>query len=376
MAVSPADLRFLDACIELAGRGLYSTSPNPRVGALLVRDGEVLGRGWHVRAGEGHAEVQALADARAKGHDPAGATCYVSLEPCSHQGRTPPCAEALVQAGIARVVGALDDPNPQVRGRGYQRLRDAGIQVDSCQVPAARQMNEGYVRRMETGRPWVRLKVAMSLDGRTAMASGESQWITGPEARADVQHWRARSCAVITGIGTVLADNPQLTVRAAKFAVDGWLRQPLRVVLDSRLQTPPTARLFAAEGPVLILGAAASASSRQDALARHAEVQLVDGPRPELADLLDELGRRDCNEVLFECGPRLAGSLLASGLWDELLLYVAPKLLGSEARPLAELPFARLDEALVAFPVDSVPVGADMRLRFLARSGASGGQTS
>ncbi len=375
MAVSGSDLRFLDACVELAARGLYSTSPNPRVGALIVRDGDVLGRGWHVRAGADHAEIRALADARANGHDPAGATCYVSLEPCAHQGRTPPCAEALVQAGVGRVVGALDDPNPKVAGNGYRRLREAGIAVEACSVPAAHALNEGFVRRMQTGRPWVRLKVAMSLDGRTAMASGESQWITGAEARADVQSWRARSCALITGVGTVLADNPLLNVRDTAFAVDGVLRQPLRVVLDSRLQTPPTARLFDAPGPVLLASAASAGASRQAALARKAEVLAFDGPQPTLAALLDELGRRECNEVLFECGPRLAGSLLASGLWDELLLYVAPKLLGSDARPLAELPLARLDEALAAYPIDSVPVGADMRLRFRARSDASGPQT-
>ena len=212
-----ADRLFLRAAVSLAERGLYTCAPNPRVGCLIVRDGRTLGRGWHVRTGEAHAEVHALADA---GPDVAGATAYVSLEPCSFHGRTPPCTDALVEAGIRRVVAAMTDPHPRIAGAGFERLRGAGIAVDVIDLPEARELNLGWVTRLATGRPWVRIKTAVSLDGRTAMASGESQWITGPAARADVQHWRARSCAVITGAGTVRIDNPRLTVRDERFAVD------------------------------------------------------------------------------------------------------------------------------------------------------------
>ncbi len=364
--LSAADLRFLDACVELAAQGLYSTTPNPRVGALLVRAGRVIGRGWHQRAGEPHAEVLALRDAASQGESAQGATCYVSLEPCAHQGRTPPCADALIQAGVARVVGALDDPNPLVAGQGYARLAAAGIEVATTNLHSAQQLNIGFVTRMQQGRPWVRIKLAASLDGRTAMASGESKWLTSSAARADVQHWRARSCALLTGVGTVLADNPQLTVRDPAYALAGVLRQPLRIVLDSRLQTPPTAQLFSAAGPVLLVTTAAAAP-RAHQFQNKAELLQLPGRQPDPAALLQVLAARDINELLVEAGPRLVGSLLAAGLWDELLLYMAPKLLGSTARPLAQLPLAQLQEALALEFQDIKPVGDELRLQLVRK---------
>jgi diaminohydroxyphosphoribosylaminopyrimidine deaminase/5-amino-6-(5-phosphoribosylamino)uracil reductase len=358
-----SDLLFLRAAVELAEQGLYSCTPNPRVGCLIVRDGAVLGRGAHLWAGDGHAEVNALADA---GGDVAGATVYVSLEPCAHTGRTPPCADALVAANVRRVVAAMRDPDPRVSGRGFQRLRGAGIRCELRELPEAAELNAGFSLRIRQGRPFVRLKVAQSLDGRTAMASGESRWITGPAARADVQYWRARSCALITGSGTVLTDDPKLTVRDPRFAVGGRLRQPLRVVADTGLRVPADAALFREEGPVLFAHGA------------HAEPRLPDvehlacgEERVDLAELLAALGRRGCNEVLVEAGPRLAGAFLAAGLWDELLVYVAPKLLGSEARAMASLPLLTMDQAVHATIRDCVAVGDDLRLRLIPRQAAS-----
>jgi len=354
-----SDLLFLRAAIELAKEGIFSCAPNPRVGCLIVRDGKVLGRGAHLRTGEAHAEVNALRDA---GGDAAGATVYVSLEPCAHTGRTPPCVDALIAANVRRVVAAMRDPDPRVSGQGFQRLKAAGIRYDLRPLPEAEQLNAGYIKRIRAGRPLVRLKIAQSLDGRTAMASGESRWITGPGARADVQYWRARSCAVITGSGTVLTDDPQLTVRDARYAMNGMIRQPLRVVADTGLRVPADAALLAAEGPVLFAHGA------------HAERQLPEvehlvcgEEQVDLALLLGALAERGCNEVLVEAGPRLVGAFLAKGLWDELLVYIAPKLLGSDARPMALLPLAALDQAVEATIRDSIAVGDDLRVRLIPR---------
>lgn len=377
--LTESDRLFLAAAIELAQRGMNSVTPNPAVGCLLVRDGVVLGRGWHMRAGEGHAEVNALADARASARtrgapDAAdqvarGATAYVSLEPCAFEGRTPACSRALINAGVARVVAAMTDPHPKVAGAGFAELRAAGISVDVVELPAAQELIAGFVSRITRQRPFVRLKVAASLDGRTAMASGESQWITGPDARADVQRWRARSCAVITGSGTVLADDPRLTVRDTALAVEGRIRQPLRVVCDGRGQIKADRALT---------GSATDTGSVVDAptlLARTVPVSPVgsaeviqlpagkDGAGVSLPALLKLLAERQCNEVLVEAGPRLIGAFLASGLWDELLVYQAPRLLGSDARALATLPFTRMAEAIGATIADCTQIGADLRLR-------------
>jgi diaminohydroxyphosphoribosylaminopyrimidine deaminase/5-amino-6-(5-phosphoribosylamino)uracil reductase len=329
---SAADHGFMARALQLAERGLYSTSPNPRVGCVLVRDGAVVGEGWHVRAGEAHAEVHAL---QAAGAAARGATAYVTLEPCNHHGRTPPCVDALLAAGVVRVVAAMEDPNPLVAGQGLARLRAAGVATGHGLLEdAARELNIGFVARMTRGRPWLRLKAAASLDGRTALANGESQWITGPEARRDGHRWRARACAILTGVGTVRDDDPQLTVRDVETT-----RQPLRVVVDSRLEMPPTACLLDG-GPVLVIGAVAD-PARADALAaRGAEVLLLpnaDG-KVDLAAALAELARRGINEVHAEAGARLNGSLLREGVVDELLLYLAPSLIGDAARGLFDLP--------------------------------------
>ncbi len=356
-----SDRLFLRAAVELAEAGLFSCTPNPRVGCLLVRDGRILGRGAHLRAGEGHAEVNALADA---GGDASGATAYVSLEPCAHTGRTPPCSEALIAANVRRVVAAMGDPNPQVAGRGFAQLEAAGISTERLDLAQAADLNAGFVSRITRGRPLVRLKIAQSLDGRTAMASGESRWITGAAARADVQYWRARSCAVISGSGTVLADDPELTVRDPRYALEGRIRQPLRVIADTHLRIEPEAALFAAAGPVLLVhGAGATV---RVAAAEHLECGAAGAV--DLGGLLDALGARGCNEVLVEAGPRLIGAFLAAGLWDELLVYVAPKLLGSEARAMAALALFDLDQAVEATIRDCVELGGDLRLRLVPTS--------
>ena len=354
-----SDLLFLEAAVELAQRGLCSTTPNPRVGCLLVRDGRVIGRGWHRRAGGPHAEAAALANAAELGLSQSveGATCYVSMEPCTHFGRTPPCADALIAARIGRVVIASIDPNPGQTG-GVDRLRNAGIRVDVVERGAARELNPGFFKRFIAQRPWVRVKIAASLDGRTAMASGESRWITGEAARADVQSWRARSCAVVTGVGTVLADDPQLNVRAPEFAVDGYLRQPLRVIVDSQLRAPRTARVFQLPGEALVattVGASAPA----------ADHFVTAGPRVDIDALLAELAGRGANEVLIEAGATLTGEVLRLGLWDEAIVYLAPKLLGSDARPLAELSVGRLNDAITGTVADVRMIEGDVRIRIL-----------
>ncbi len=357
--LSDADRRFLDATISLAGRGLFTTTPNPRVGCLLVRDGRIIGRGWHQFAGGDHAEAAALADARQRGENTTGATCYVSLEPCSHTGRTGPCSDALIAAGVTRVVAALDDPTPAVAGQGFARLRSAGVRVDRTTVMAAHDINRGYLRRVGGGRPWVRLKLAASIDGRTALASGASKWITGEAARSDVQYWRARSCAVVTGAGTVLADDARLTVREAHFAFAGSIRQPLRVVLDGSGRIGPDATLFDEPGSVLIFTGSKALEHRHRA---GVDVEALAGDRPDMAEVLKRLASRGCNEVLVECGATLAGEVLRRGLWDELILYQAPRFFGAGGRPLADLDIGRMEDVLAADITDVRMVGADLRV--------------
>lgn len=354
---SADDHRFMSRALGLAERGLLTTTPNPRVGCVLVKAGEIIGEGWHVRAGGPHAEVHAL---QAAGTAAVGATAYVTLEPCNHHGRTPPCCEALHAAGVRRVVAAMEDPNPLVAGQGLAWLRDAGIAADSGLLASeARELNIGFVSRMTRGRPWLRLKVAASLDGGTALANGESQWITGPEARLDGQRWRARACAILTGIGTVRDDNPRLNVRDVETS-----RQPLRVIVDSRLELSPDARILEG-GRVLVVAAVDDSLLAAPLLAAGAEVIVLPGAngKVDLAALLRELAKRGINEVHAEAGFRLNGSLLEEGLVDELLLYLAPCLLGDAARGLFRLPaLGSLAEKRQLHWRDLRQVGGDIRL--------------
>jgi diaminohydroxyphosphoribosylaminopyrimidine deaminase/5-amino-6-(5-phosphoribosylamino)uracil reductase len=366
------DRRAMARALELAARGLETAHPNPRVGCVLAQGEAIVGEGWHQRAGEPHAEVNAL---RAAGPAAAGATAYVTLEPCSHHGRTPPCVEALIAARVARVIFAMEDPDPRVSGRGAQALRRAGMGVEWGLMSAeAAELNPGFLQRMRRGRPWVRVKLAMSLDGRTALANGASQWITGPDSRTDVQRWRARSSAILTGIGTVLADDPRLDVRLPEPPSAGPRPRPLRVVLDSSLKTPPTARLLATEGAVLIMAAANHGDDAAGREARRAELlkrgaaieelPASGSSRPSLGEVLDRLGRREINELWVEAGARLAGALLSQALVDELIVYLAPKLLGPQARPLVELDeIANLPDAPRFAVMDTVRMGEDVRLR-------------
>jgi len=343
--------------LELAGRGLYTATPNPRVGCVIVRNGAVAGEGWHERAGAPHAEVNALAVAGAKAR---GATAYVTLEPCVHQGRTGPCTDALVKAGVARVIAAMQDPNPLVSGKGLETLGQAGIETAvGLMEPEARELNIGFVSRMTRGRPWVRMKVAASLDGRTALTNGLSQWITGEAARRDGHHWRARACAVLTGVGTVREDDPRLTVREA-----ATTRQPLRVVVDSRLETPAGAKIL--EGGGVLVAAAREDAGKIAALrARGAEVVVMPNRegKVELGGLFRELARRGMNEVHVEAGFRLNGSLVREGMVDELLVYFAPCLIGDKALGMFELPeLADLAGRRELRIGDVRMVGADIRV--------------
>ena len=367
------DRTAMQRALALAARGMETTDPNPRVGCVIARGERIVGEGWHERAGEGHAEVAAL---RAAGNHATGATVYVTLEPCSHQGRTAPCAMALTAARVARVVYAIEDPNPQVSGRGAAALRAAGITVEAGLLEAeARELNAGFLKRMQRGRPFVRVKLAMSLDGRTALANGQSKWITGDAARQDVHGWRARSSAIMTGVGTVLADDPRLDVRLPVETSAVQRRQPLRVVLDSRLRTPPAAQMFGTGAEVLILtGLAALDETRAAALsargARLESLPTVDG-RVELNAVLDRLGELEVNELLVEAGATLSGALLRQGLTDELVIYVAPRLLGQAARALVELPELTVLEGAPEFTfVEATPVGADLRLRLRPKPAA------
>jgi len=353
---TPTDHRLMAQALRLAERGLFTTQPNPRVGCVIAHGDEVVGEGFHPRAGEPHAEVFAL---RAAGERARGATAYVTLEPCAHHGRTPPCADALVAAGVARVVVAAEDPFPQVAGRGIGKLRAAGIAVEIGLLrEASRELNIGFFSRIERGRPWVRIKLAMSLDGRTALANGESKWITGEAARADVQRWRARSSAILAGSGTVLADDPRLTAR-----IDEPFAPPLRVVLDRHLRTPAGSHVLDASAPTLLLHAADAAVPAHLQHTERAVVATADGGL-DLAAALALLAARGCNEVHVEAGPTLCGALLAAGLADELLLYIAPLLLGDAARPLLHLPTLQdMGARWNLRMLDQRMLGQDLRLR-------------
>ena len=375
-----ADHRHMARALSLAARGLYTTAPNPRVGCVLVRDARIVGEGFHRRAGEPHAEVVALADAGERAN---GATAYVTLEPCRHSGRTPPCTGALLGAGVARVIAAMADPNPAVKGRGLAELSAAGV-ATQCGLLAeqAAALNAGFIARMRGARPFVRLKLASSLDGRTAMASGESQWITGPQARRDVQHWRAQSGAIVTGIGTLLADDPSLNVRAEGLDAQHRalrdldvgssaeptphrIRQPLRVIVDSQLRTPSTSKTLRLNGKVIIAGVREPGPQHSDLQAR-AEVLVLpaEARRPSLAALLELLAQREINDVLVESGPELAGAFVRQALVDELLIYMAPTLLGSQARELMHLPgMTRMSQQVRFELIERRSVGNDIRIR-------------
>ena len=377
----PETERWMQDALELAARALGRTEPNPRVGCVIVSAaGErLLGAGYTQPAGQAHAEIMALRDAAARGHDVKGATAYVTLEPCAHHGRTGPCCEALAAAGIARVVASLQDPNPLVAGQGFARLRAAGVAVEvGPGAEASRELNLGFFSRMSRGTPWVRMKIAASLDGQTALSNGESQWITAEAARADGHAWRARAGAVLTGIGTVLEDDPRLDVRLAPVG-----KQPPLVVVDSRLQTPPGAALFAVEGrPVWIYAAEQHPPEQQALEARGATVIHLPGPggKVDLAALMKHLGGRGVNELHVEAGYKLNGSLLREGLVDEFLVYLAPRLLGPGQGMVNIGPLAALSEA-VALEFHAVErVGADLRIlarvpgrdRFEASAGDAG----
>jgi len=348
---------YMTAALALAARGLYTTTPNPRVGCVLVNNGVVVGEGWHVRAGEPHAEVVAL---KAAGERARGATAYVTLEPCHHHGRTPPCDEALIAAGVKRVVAAMQDPDPRTAGAGLARLRAAGIETQ-CGLRAAEaaELNIGFTSRVTRGRPWVRMKIAASLDGRTALANGQSQWITGAAARRDGHAWRARACAVLTGIGTVKDDDPQLNVREVETT-----RQPRRVIVDSRLETPPAAKILAGGG-TLIFCARDDAAKSKALRERGAEIVVLPNAsgKVELPALLQELGRRGINELHVEAGHKLNGSLIREGCVDELLLYLAPCLLGDAAQGMAALgELSSLDARRKLMIKETRMVDGDLRL--------------
>ncbi|NND67987.1 MAG: bifunctional diaminohydroxyphosphoribosylaminopyrimidine deaminase/5-amino-6-(5-phosphoribosylamino)uracil reductase RibD [Halioglobus sp.] len=359
--------------LQLARRGQYSAMPNPHVGCVLVRDGAIIGEGFTQPAGGNHAEVEALVAAGSA----QGATAYVTLEPCSHQGKTGPCADALVAAGVRRVVVALGDPNPEVGGAGLARLRENAIEVETGVLEAeARAVNPGFLARMRRGRGRVRAKLAMSLDGRTAMASGESQWITGAAARADVQRLRAMSCAVVTGVGTVLADDCALTVREHELGLPpeqaalAAASQPLRVVLDSELRTPAGSQILDGTAPTLVCHK--PGATPPEHMARVDTMPLAGGADGlDLAGLMEALAARQSNEILVESGPRLAGALLVAGLLDELVVYMAPALLGSTARPLLELPLERMADKVSLDIKDLRQVGDDWRITAVPQSAAA-----
>lgn len=361
------DQVYMARALKLARLGMYSTSPNPRVGCILVKDDEIIGEGWHQKAGEGHAEVHAL---RAAGDKAEGATAYVTLEPCSHFGRTPPCAQGLINAKVARVVGAMTDPNPQVAGRGYSMLREAGIDVvESCLQDEAEAINIGFIQRMRSGLPYVRAKLAHSLDGRTAMANGESQWITGAQARRDVQRLRARSCAIVTGVDSVLIDDPSMTVRPAESGIQQearlW-RQPLRVVIDGENRLTAKANLLKQPGDILIATRSEPAikpsrPAGSGALNYWVSPPTVNG-KVDLNALVRYLGEQGNNEILLESGARLTGAFATQNLIDELVLYCAPTLLGSSARPLLSLDFSEMKQQIRWHWEDVRMVGNDLRL--------------
>ena len=367
MSITQNDQFFMSHALRLAKKGLWSTDPNPRVGCVLVKDGEIIGEGWHQQAGQAHAEVIALKQA---GKNAQGSTCYVTLEPCSHHGKTPPCAAALVKAKVSRVVMATYDPNPQVRGEGAARLRTAGIQVDVGVLSTeAESLNPGFFKRMNHNRPFVRCKMAMSLDGRTAMKSGESQWITGAEARQDVQSLRARSSAIMTGVGTILFDDPSMTVRPDELLGNAFIpnpvRQPLRIIIDKHLSLPLDAKILSLEGDCLVF--TASDNKKLQAQLNQKGIEVVYLPNStggiDLSAMCRYLAEQEINEIHLECGATLAGSMLKAGLIDELVVYMAPMLMGNQARGLFNLP--ELDKMSNSYSLeiqDIRAIGKDWRI--------------
>ena len=357
------DVQMMTRAVQLARRGIYLSRPNPSIGCVLARDGNIIGEGFTQAYGGNHAEVEALNNTIKKGENTQGATAYVTLEPCSHQGKTGPCADALIAAGISSCFIAMRDPNPEVGGRGIAKLEQAGVIVtEGLLANEARQINAGFFQRMETGKPKVRIKLASSLDGRTAMASGESQWITGAAARADVQKWRARSDAIITGVDTVIADDPAMTVRDESLDIQ---QQPLRVIVDSKLRTPTDAKILSQPGSTLIVHAGKPGTD--PGLAPKGSVPgFIHLPNPDgrvdLAALIHLLAERQCNDILVECGSRLAGAFVAAGLADEIILYQAPILMGSEGRPLLDLPLQKMAQKKQLQIVESRQFGDDIRL--------------
>ena len=371
--MSNSDEYYMAQAIVLAKKGWYTSHPNPRVGCVLVRDDQIIAQGWHKYAGQGHAEVNALAQIK-PGETARGATAYVTLEPCSHFGQTPPCSNALIEAGIKRVVAAMADPNPLVAGNGLKRLRDHGLEVKSGVLASeARALNPGFIQRMASQRPRIRCKMAMSMDGRTAMASGESQWITCADAREDVQRLRAESSAVLTGIGTVLADDPSMNVRSQRYAFAG--RQPERVILDTRLKMPLAAKMLALEGQTVILTTqepliGSSVQNKSQELEQRGAIihylatkQQADGRHLSLVEVMSVMTQRQYNDVLLEAGATLTGSMLQAGFVDELIIYMAPHLMGSEARGLFSLPGLNAMSERINLTIQDIrSVGKDYRI--------------
>jgi diaminohydroxyphosphoribosylaminopyrimidine deaminase/5-amino-6-(5-phosphoribosylamino)uracil reductase len=380
------DEHWMEQAIELARCGLYTTHPNPRVGCVIVKDGKLVGKGFHFRAGEAHAEVHALRDA---GEEAKGATAYVTLEPCSHFGRTPPCCDALIEGGVSRVVAAMQDPNPEVAGQGLKRIKQAGISVASGVLEQdARTLNPGFLKRMEAGLPFVRVKQAMSLDGRTAMASGESKWITGPQARSDVQRLRAMSDTIITGVDSIIHDDSSLTVRESEVGLSPDLakevtkKQPLRVILDSHLRIPETSKILSLEGETLVVCCEGTSSEKQAAIQNLGATVWVqpavlgsNSQQIDLTLLLERLVQeRAINEVLVEAGASLSAGFMNAGLVDECWTYIAPKLMGSSARPLMSITMDTMSEAIPLSFDQVCMLGEDIKV--ISKSALSGSAVS
>ena len=369
---SPQDVAFMQLALDLAKQGEFTTTPNPSVGCVLVKDGKVVGKGFHAKAGEPHAEVMALREAEEKAR---GATAYVTLEPCSHFGRTPPCAKGLVEAGVSKVIAAMCDPNPQVAGKGLQILSDAGIQsAVGLLEENAEQLNKGFLKRMRTGKPFVQLKLAMSIDGKTAMASGESKWITGAQARADVQQYRAKASAILSTSQTVLADDPSLNVRWEELPSDvkadypqEKLRQPVRVILDSSHKVRSDFKVFLTESPVWLVGEDDYPLTGFPVFTDYLQLDRNQG-ETRLQALMEELGKRQINTLWVEAGAMLAGALIAENLVDELIIYMAPKLLGDQARGLCHLPnLTQLADAPLWQLQSCEPIGDDLKLIYIRK---------
>lgn len=362
MAFSANDHRYMSRAIALARKGTLTTSPNPNVGCVLVKDNQVIGEGWHQRAGEPHAEINALKQAKESGNTAEGATVYVTLEPCCHQGKTPPCTEALIEAKVERVVAAMVDPHDKVAGKGLEQLSQAGIKVENGLLEQqAKDLNPGFIKRMRTGLPYVTCKLAMSLDGRTAMASGESKWITSEAARLDVQQLRARSDAILTGAGTILADDPAMTVR-----LEGVEKQPVRVVVDTNLSTPANARLLKEPGTTLLMTCSSDEDVKQTLIATGAKIHEMPfcNKVVDLESVLKQLGEMSLNHVLLETGATLSGAMLKAGLVDELVIYIAPVIMGSDARGLFNLPgMEEMKDKIELDVFEQRMVGKDNRVR-------------